>query len=126
MEYAVPVGILVAVLTWIVATYIKLYHLRQEAHYAWMRWGQATQQRNSYLLELSVYLSGSLPQGDVRPRRLKRLTDDTQRVLALFRDPPPNDELRHLCHAERKLRDIVTGTARAMDEPCIALPLPAG
>ena len=63
MEYAVPVGILVAVLTWIVATYIKLYHLRQEAHYAWMRWGQATQQRNSYLLELSVYLSGSLPQG---------------------------------------------------------------
>ncbi len=115
MEFAVPMGILVAVLAWIIATYFKLNHLRRAAREAWQRWGQATKQRNSCLLELSIHLSESLPREDVRPRRIKRLTDDTQRVLSLFPEPPPNDELRHLSHAERKLRDIVIGTAQAME-----------
>ena len=115
MEYAVPLGILVAIVTWIVATCIKLNHLRQQARHAWTRWGHATQQRNTCLLELSICLSGFLPRGDIRLRRMKRLADDTQRVLSLFHEPPPNDELRHLSHAERKLREIIIGTVSTME-----------
>lgn len=115
MEYAVPLGLLVAVLAWVIATFLKLYHLRRLAQAAWQRWGQATQQRNICLLDLSIHLSAFLPQGDVRARRMKRLADDTQRVLSLFPEPPPNHELRHLSHAERKLRDIIIGTAQKME-----------
>ena len=116
MEYAVPVGILVAVLAWLIATFFKLNHLRRQAEEAWVRWGQATEQRNTCLMELSIHLSGFLPREDMRPRRMKRLADDTQRILSLFHGPPPNDELRHLSHSERKLRDIVIGTVRTMEE----------
>ncbi len=115
MEFAVPMGILVAVLAWIIATYFKLNHLRHAARDAWQRWGEATRRRNSCLLELSVHLSEFLPREDVLPRRIKRLTDDTQRVLSLFPEPPSNDELRHLSHAERKLRNIVIGTVQSME-----------
>lgn len=116
MEYAVPLGILVALITWIVVTCIKFNHLRQQARHAWIRWGHATQQRNTCLLELSICLNGFLPREDVRPRQMKRLADDTQRMLSLFSELPPNDELRHLSHSERKLRDLVIGTVRTMED----------
>lgn len=115
MEYLVPLGILVAVAAWLIAAFTRLYHLHGIVEHAWMQWSKATQQRNECLLEFIILFSGHLPRGDLRPRNLRRLTDDSRRTLRDYPDIPPHEEMRHLSRAERSLRQVVVNAVQMME-----------
>lgn len=116
MEYIVPLGILVAFLAWIIATFTRLHHLQNAALAAWCKWSEATQQRNACLVDFTVLFSGYLPKGDVRPRHLRRLADDTRRVLDTHHGLPNGNELKQLSHAEKSLRREVVNAVQAMED----------
>lgn len=116
MEYIVPLGILVAFLAWIVATFSRLHHLHSTAIAAWAKWSAATQYRNECLVDFTIIFSGYLPQGDVRPRNLRRLADDSKRTLDANHTLPAGAEVRHLSHAEKSLRRIVVSAVQAMED----------
>ena len=107
MEYAVPLGILVAVLAWGVGTWVRLQRLLHAAEEAWQSWGDGTRTRNERLLEFTLRYSGFLPLGDVRPRRLRCLADDSQRVLTLRDMPLPDTEYAtSLSRTEEKMPEM--------------------
>ena len=115
MEYAVPLGILVAFVAWVVATFSRLHHLHRMAGVAWSRWSRATRHRNECLADFTTIFSGYLPQEDMRPRNLRRLTDDSSRALEAHPDLPAGDELRDLGHAEKSLRRVVVSAVQVME-----------
>ena len=63
MEYAVPLGILVAVLAWGVGTWVRLQRLLRAAEEAWRSWGDGTRSRNESLIDFTLRYSGFLPRG---------------------------------------------------------------
>lgn len=115
MEYVVPLGILVAFAAWIVATFSRLYHLHRLATFAWERWSRVTQYRNDRLADFTTIFSDYLPQDDIRPRNLRRLTDDSRRVLDTHAELPPGDDMRSLSRAERALRSVVVSAVQVME-----------
>ncbi len=117
MEYAVPLGILVAVLAWGVGTWVRLQRLLHAAEEAWQSWGDGTRTRNERLLEFTLRYSGFLPLGDVRPRRLRCLADDSQRVLTLRDMPLPDTEYAtSLSRTERDLRFILLNAVETIEK----------
>lgn len=115
MEYVVPLGILVAFFAWIIATFSRLHHLRNAVLSAWTKWSEATQRRNECVADFTDLFSGYLPRGDVRPRNLRRLADDSRRSLDAHSGLPAMDEVRHLSHAEKSLRRVVMSAVAAME-----------
>lgn len=119
MEYAVPLGILVAFAAWIVATFTRLYHLHRMVGQAWERWSRVTRRRNECLAHFASIFSGYLPREDMRPRNLRRLTDDLSRTLEAHPDMPTRDDMRLLSHAEKSLRNVVVSAVQAMENSAI-------
>lgn len=115
MEYVVPLGILVAFAAWIMATFSRLYHLHRLAVYAWSQWSRITRQRNECLGDFTAIFSDYLPQGDMRPRNLRRLTDDSRRVLGAGAPLPGGDDVRLLSRAEKALRSVVVSAVQLME-----------
>lgn len=115
MEYAVPLGILVAFLAWIVGTFSRLHHLHHMAVVAWNHWSRATRHRNECLSDFTSLFSGYLPQEDIRPRNLRRLTDDSSRALETHPNLPAGDDLRLLSRGEKSLRRVVVSAVQAME-----------
>lgn len=87
MEILVSVGLLVAVLAWVVSVYNRLYHLRREVMGAWNQWVQATRSRNEQLGNFADVFARVLPQGSLVPRRLRSLADDSERRLRSMKEP---------------------------------------
>lgn len=116
MEYIVPLGILVAFFAWIVATFSRLNHLHHVALSAWDQWSRATEQRNERLRAFVELFAGYLPREDVRPRNLRRLADDSHRVISTQQELPAYDAVRHLSHAEKNLRQVVVSAVRTMED----------
>ena len=116
MEYVVPLGILVAFFAWIIATFTRLHHLHSVVQGAWAKWSEATRQRNECVADFTDLFSGYLPRGDVRPRNLRRLADDSRRSLGTQGELPAIDEVRHLSHAEKSLRRVVMSAVQAMED----------
>ena len=117
MEYAVPLGILVAVLAWGVGTWVRLQRLLHAAEEAWQSWGNSTRARNERLIEFTLRYSGFLPLGDVQPRRLRCLADDSQRVLALRGMPPPDtEEVTNLSRTEKDLRFVLLNAVETIEK----------
>lgn len=119
MEYVVPLGILVAFIAWIIATFSRLSHLQRMAAMAWSRWSRVTQYRNECLGDFTTLFSGYLPQGDVRPRNLRRLTDDSRRALDAQHVLPALEEVQHLSRAEKSLRQLLVGAVQAMENSAL-------
>lgn len=115
MEYVVPLGILVAFLAWVIATFSRLNHLHRMVLFAWDKWSRVTQHRNECLGDFTTLFSDYLPQDDMRPRNLRRLTDDSRRVLDTSSALPACDELRHLSRAEKALRSVVVSAVQVME-----------
>lgn len=116
MEYVVPLGILVAFFAWIIATFSRLHHLHSAVLGAWARWSEATRRRNECVVDFTDLFSGYLPRGDVRPRNLRRLADDSRRTLDSHREPPATDDVRQMSHAEKSLRRVVMSAVQAMED----------
>ena len=115
MEYVVPLGILVAFLAWILATFSRLHHLRSMALGAWVQWSEATRRRNECVSDFTDLFSGYLPRGDVRPRNLRRVADDSRRSLDPPDELPATDRVRRLSHAEKSLRRVVMNAVQTME-----------
>lgn len=87
MEILVSVGLLVAVLAWVVAVYTRLYHLRNEVVGAWKQWVLATHSRNEQLGDFAEVFARVLPQGSQAPHRLLSLADDSEQHLNEMAEP---------------------------------------
>lgn len=116
MEYLIPLGILVAFLSWIVATFSRLHHLHNLALAAWSKWSAATQYRNECLMDFTILFSGYLPREDIRPRNLRRLADDSRRTLDISQTLPDVEEIRNLSSAEKSLRRVVVSAVQTLED----------
>lgn len=87
MEILVSVGLLVAVLAWVVSVYNRLYHLRREVLGAWQQWVLATRSRNEQLGDFADVFARVLPQESLVPHRLRSLADDSERRLSTMDEP---------------------------------------
>lgn len=98
------------------ATFSRLHHLRTMVQGAWAKWSEATQHRNECVADFTDLFAGYLPRGDVRPRNLRRLADDSRRSLDAHHELPATSELRQLSHAEKSLRRVVMSAVQAMED----------
>ncbi len=87
MEIVVSIGLLVAVLAWVLSVYQRLLHLRSEVRGAWQQWLSATHRRNECLADFAEHFALLLPGDDASPARLQRLTDDSEHALEHLAEP---------------------------------------
>ncbi|MBQ3240442.1 MAG: hypothetical protein IJB00_04570 [Akkermansia sp.] len=87
MEILVSIGMLVAVLAWVVSVYTRLFHLRNEVLGAWKQWVLATRSRNEQLGDFAEAFARVLPQGSPAPHRLRSLADDSEHRLREMAEP---------------------------------------
>ena len=87
METLVSIGLLVAVLAWVVSVYNRLFHLRNEVRGAWKQWVLATRSRNEQLSDFADTFAGVLPQESPLPRQLLRMGVDSERLLRNLDEP---------------------------------------
>lgn len=116
MEYIVPLGILVAFLAWIVATFSRLHHLHSMAHSAWAKWSAATQYRNECVTDFTTIFSGYVPGEDLCTQDLRRLADDSRRSLDAHRSMPEREEAHRLGLAEKSMRRVVMNAVQTMED----------
>lgn len=88
MNLLVSIGLLVAVLAWVVSVYNRLFHLRNEVRGAWKQWILAARNRNEQLDDFASVFAGALPQKDSAFGRIRRLGAVSQQLL------PGLEELR--------------------------------
>lgn len=81
MEIVVSIGLLIAVLAWVVSVYNRLFHLRNEVRGAWKQWVLATRSRNEQLDDFADSFARALPQDSSAPERLRRLALDSEQML---------------------------------------------
>lgn len=81
MEWLIASGLLVAVWAWVAELCHRLLHLRAGVQGAWQQWVEATHRRNDCLIEVAAALAPALPREDVLPRVLRRLAEDSDRLL---------------------------------------------
>lgn len=115
MEYIIPLALLVAVAAWLTAVFHRLNHLYGQVQSAWMQWSHATRQRNECLGDFTAVFSGYLPQGDMLPRDLRRLTEDSQRALSSSPQAPMAGAMGAVGEAERALRRVVGDSVQTLE-----------
>lgn len=81
MNFLVSIGLLVAVLAWVVSVYNRLFHLRNEVRGAWQQWIQAARNRNEQLDDFTSVFAGALPQENRAFGRIRRLGAVSQQLL---------------------------------------------
>lgn len=81
MEILVSIGLLVAVLAWVVSVYNRLFHLRNEVRGAWKQWILAARNRNEQLDDFANAFAGALPQDNSASCRILRLGAVSQQLL---------------------------------------------
>ena len=87
MEILVSIGLLVAVLAWIVSVYNRLFHLRNEVRGAWKQWVLAARNRNEQLDDFAAAFAGVLPQENLTPGRILHLGLASQQFLRELDEP---------------------------------------
>ena len=115
MEYFIALGLLVAVAAWVVSGYHRLQQLRGEVCTAWQQWVAATHRRNACLSDFASLFSMMLPQGDLLPRSLRRLTSDSEHSLRLAPEPHWGAGAHFFPVAEAVLRRAVHDSMETME-----------
>lgn len=87
MEILVSIGLLIAVLAWVVTVCNRLMHLRNEVRGAWKQWVVATHHRNEQLDAFADMFAMVLPQGKATPGRLRSLGIDSEHLLRHLEEP---------------------------------------
>lgn len=120
MQYLVSFALLVAVVAWMVRVYNNLDHLRGVVCSCWGQWRKATHHRNECLTDFAVVFALFLPQGDPLPRNLRRLAADSERSLALSREPRWSRLHGFVGSAEHLLRQAVERSVQTVaDSPAM-------
>ncbi|MBE6417962.1 MAG: hypothetical protein E7033_05800 [Akkermansiaceae bacterium] len=115
MEYVVSFTLLVALLAWVVSSYLRLFHLYEQVQGAWTAWSRAARRRNECLVEFVNTFAGRLPEGDVLPRDIRHWAEDSCRALDATPAPPRPGGTVCLNMAERHLRRAVSGSLHTVE-----------
>ncbi len=124
MEWLISFALLVAVTSWVVATYHRLHHLRSQVRAAWQQWELSTRHRNACLSSFAPAFEHCAPAALALPLELRHAAQDSEHELD-FPLPPPtadgyalpgSDFLKPLGERERSLRLLVGDSLRLLDE----------
>ncbi|MBR5214311.1 MAG: hypothetical protein IKV92_08635 [Akkermansia sp.] len=115
MVYIISLTLLVALGAWVVASYLRLFHLYERVQCAWLLWHRATLRRNECLLDFATQFAAYLPAGDVLPRDLHRWTQDSGRALEATPTAPKEGNFRTIAMAERYLRRAVSYSVHTLE-----------
>ncbi len=124
MEWLVSLALLVAVTSWVVATYHRLHHLRSQVQEAWLQWERSTRHRNACLSSFAPAFEHCAPDSIALPHELRHAAQDSDHELD-FPLPmptadspalPSRDFLKPLGERERSLRLLVGDSLRLLDE----------
>ncbi len=124
MEWLISLALLVAVTSWVVATYHRLHHLRAQVQEAWQQWERSTRHRNACLSSFAPAFEQCAPQALALPHELRHAAQDSDHELdfplpspAVEAHPlPSQDFLKPLGERERLLRLLVGDSLRMLDE----------
>lgn len=115
MVYIISLTLLVALAAWVVASYLRLFHLYERVQGAWLQWHRATQHRNECLQDFVSLFAAYLPEGDMLPRDLRRWTEDSGRALKATPTAPREGNLGCITTAERYLRRAVSYSVHTLE-----------
>ncbi len=125
MEWLISLALLVAVVSWVVATYHRLHHLRLQVQDAWQQWERSTRHRNACLSSFAPAFEHCAPSSVALPHELRHAAQDSEHELD-FPLPTPEareaatlptrDFLKPLGERERSLRLLVGDSLRLLDE----------
>mgnify|MGYP003292472670 CR=1 FL=1 len=107
MSYLVSIGLLVLVAGWALSVYNRLRYMREQVAEAWAHWLKATRQRNAYVEDFAAAVSLVLPPGDMLPRSLRKLAQDSRLALAQATAGRHDSSSLRASHAERELRRVL-------------------
>ncbi len=124
MEWLISLALLVAVTSWVVATYHHLHHLRSQVQDAWLQWERSTRHRNACLSSFAPAFEHCAPASLALPHELRHAAQDSEHELDFPLPPltpephalPSRDFLRPLGERERSLRILVGDSLRLLDE----------
>ncbi len=123
MEWLISLALLVAVTSWVVATYHRLHHLRAQVQEAWQQWERSTRHRNACLSSFAPAFELCSPGSLTLPRNLRHAAQDSDHELdyplptsaAEEHALPSRDFLKPLGEHERELRLLVGDSLRLLD-----------
>lgn len=107
MSYLVSLGLLVLVAAWALHVYNRLRYLREQVAQAWAQWLKATRQRNAYVEDFAAAASVVLPRGDMLPRSLRKLAQDSRIALVQATAEGRNAPFLRASLTERELRRVL-------------------
>ncbi len=125
MEWLISLALLVAVASWVVATYHRLHHLRSQVQEAWKQWERSTRHRNACLSSFAPAFEHRAPATIALPHELRHAAQDSDHELDFPLPAPPAAEaqalptgefLKPLGERERSLRLLVGDSLRLLDE----------
>lgn len=120
MQYLVSFALLVALASWMVGVYNNLDHLRRLVCEYWEQWRCATHRRNECLADFALVFASLRPGEDPLPRCLQRMSEDSERSLALCESPRWSAVHGFMGGAEQLLRQAVAQSVQAVeDEPAM-------
>ncbi len=123
MEWLISLALLVAVTSWVVATYHRLHHLRTQVQEAWLQWERSTRHRNACLTSFAPAFAPFASAAMALPDELRHAAQDSDHELD-FPLPAPSPEeyalpagdfLKPLGERERTLRLLVGDSLRLLD-----------
>ncbi len=123
MEWLISLALLVAVTSWVVATYHRLQHLRSQVQAAWQQWELSTRHRNACLSSFAPAFAPLAPPSLSLPDELRHAAQDSDHELDFPLPPatpdehalPTRDFLTPLGKRERELRLLVGDSLRLLD-----------
>ncbi len=123
MEWLISLALLVAVTSWVVATYHRLHHLRTQVQQAWQQWERSTRHRNACLSSFAPAFEHCAPASMALPQELRHAAQDSDHELDFPMPPPTAEEhalpgsefLKPLGERERTLRLLVGDSLRLID-----------
>lgn len=120
MQYLVSFALLVALAAWMVGVYNNLDHLRRLVCERWEQWRCATHRRNVCLADFALVFASFRPQEDPLSHCLQRMSEDSERSLALCESPRWGTVHGFMGGAEQLLRQAVAQSVQTVeDEPAM-------
>lgn len=119
MIYVVSLGLLVAVAAWLVSVYHRLNFLRGQVQDAWLQWSRVTMQRNERLGHFAASFASYLPVGDMLPRELRRMMEDSRLALSARPCAPRPGGLKALREAELGLRQRMGDSVQLIENSLV-------
>ena len=115
MSYLVSLGLLVLVAAWVVGVYNRLRILHSRVAEAWEHWRKVTRRRNACVEEFAAAVSVALPRGDMLPRSMRRLAQDSNLELASATAGRADTATMRAAITERELHRVLRRLEPAME-----------